>query len=375
MKFITLLFLFLFSFLSFAQEIESRYLSAAHGNYGRDFSQKLSRTEEVLKLAEEVAEKYGVNTKRVSLKNREGKSYSALEISTSGGSLQNKEALRVSRSMFGLSLILSPFDLSSGSNAFFDPNGSKIGVPYEFIMENGIDNSSYLHELYHAGSYQKVLSGKSAPWAGLTKVLKGTYLSSKNKNYYFRFGAVDEIVATSLSLKLDALRLLELQRILPPADFYRSRGEADQILNEVYFSSLIGAALSRQTVDLVDRALSQLGSVQNQSMKLNLGRTSKNINESLFILDSYNWEIVRGHGAAVPEAEGTYFSLYSARKPTNSELKSRLELIKSLAQRSESLFVDIEKSIYVLIEYPDLKKTDIARMQRLSGRPFDLLNR
>jgi hypothetical protein len=375
MKKMIFLLLLLFSFLSFAQTAESEYRSSSRGNFGRTFEERVKRSEDVLAKAERLADEKGISVKKITLKNREGRNYPALQIIPQGSSAQNREAARVGREMSALPLVLSPFDLSSGSAAFFDPNGSKLGVPYEFLLDDGINHSSYLHELYHAGTYQKVLSRRNAPWAGLTRVLNGTYLSTKNTQYYFRFGAVDELVATSLSLKHEVARLIELERTLSSFDFYRSRGEADQLLNSIYQSVLVGKFLSRQTVDLADRALAAISKVQHKAMTLTLGRTSRSITESVFMLDSYNWEIVGGRGTHVAVSEGSYFSLYSATRPTDAALRTRLGELKSLALRSEGLYQEIEKKIYVLIEYPDLKKTDLKGLEALSSGPFHLLDR
>ncbi len=345
------------------------------GNFGRTFEQRLARTNEVLKLAEALADERGISYKKISLKDREGKSYPALQILPQGSSAQNIEASRMSKEMSALPLILSPFDLSSGADAFFDPNGSKLGVPYDFLLENGVRNPSYIHELYHAETYQKVLTRKNAPWAGISKVVKGTYISAKNKEYYFRFGSVDELVATSLSVKLEVEQLLELSRTLSSFDFYKPRGEADQLLNGIYQGILVGEALSRQTIDLVDRALGSLSTAKNNSIKMTLGKTTKTINETVFTLDSYSWEIVNGRGTAVAIKEGTLFSLYSSSAPSQKALETRLESLKAKAMKTEAMYKEMVKKIYVLIEYPDLKKTDLKGLESLAGKPFQLLDK
>lgn len=377
MKKLILLALFVTSSLSFAQTAVDDYRSFWRGNFGRTFEERVKRTNEILDLAVKAADEQGIHYKKISLKNREGKSYPALQIVAQGSSEQNLEAARVARQMFAIPLILSPFDLSSGANAFFDPNGSKIGVPYSFILDGGSKDPSYLHELYHANTYQQVMSGKSPMWAGLTKLNSGagTYLSSQNNQYYFRFGSVDELVATSLSVKLDVEKILELQRVQTPKDFYQSRGEADELLGSIYHSILIGKVLARQTVDLADRALTKLSSVEHKPMSLSLGKTTKTITESVFTLDSYSWEIVGGRGTHVAVKDGTYFSLYSPKAPTASALQARLLELKNRASRVVSLYQAMEKSIYVLIEFPDLKKTDLNSLGSQASAPFDLLNR
>src|SRR5690606_5102788 len=141
----------------------------------------------------------GIFVKKINLKARDGSSYPALEILTHGSSEQNQEARRVSNEMAKIPLIFSPYDLSFGSNAFFDPNGSKIGVPYRFFID-GAQDSSYLHELYHAETYKKVMTGENTIWAGVIQAKDGKQISKTNSSYYFRFASLDEIAATALSV-------------------------------------------------------------------------------------------------------------------------------------------------------------------------------
>ena len=371
---ILILILVLFTTLAFGQVSESTFLGLERQNYGTTFEQKLKKTQEVLVTAEQFAEENGISVSRTNLKNKEGKSYPALVIETRGSSPQNIEAARVARVMSNLPLVLSPLDMSSGSAAFFDPNGSKLGVPYAFFTE-GVNNSSYLHELYHANTYQQILSGKPAPWAGTMRVLNGFFISSKNTSYYFRFASLDEINATALSIKLDADYLAELKRVQTPQDFNRSRGAADNRLISVYQSALAGKYLARQAVDVGTRALAKLSESKTKTAKLTVGTNSKNVFETSFSLESYSHEIVGSRGANGNHAiaDGLSFVMYSSKSPTTAELTKRLQDIISKSTAAEKLFTDVEKNVNILIEYPQIAKTDINALQRAAQLPFKLL--
>ena len=363
------LFLLLFSFLSFAQDLESEFLYQQTRNFGRTFEQRLSVTNEVLLIAEKLADEKGIQTQRTNLKNREGKSYSALVILSQGSSSQNQEAARVSRTMSNLPLVFSPLDLSSGSEAFFDPNGSKLGVPYAFFT-TGATDPSYLHELYHAGTYQKVLSNKNSIWAGVMKVVKGTYISLNNGQYYFRFASLDELSATALSVQLETKVLMELYRTQSPQDFYRSRGTADQAINSIYQTILAGRYLARQAADVATRSLQKLSQAESKTISLNLGGMTKQITEIIFNLDSYDREVAN---RSIVYPNGTIFSMYSPSPMSKDAIQKRLNEIKSRALEAEKMFVELEKKIYVVIEYPSLEKTDLKGLATLANDPFAIL--
>jgi hypothetical protein len=373
MKILLLILLLLLSFVTNAQVSDSELLKYEGRSFGRTFSERIKQTRKVLNLAQKVASEQGISTKVIQLKTLDGQSYPALQISPQGSSLQNREASRVARTMSQLPLILSPYDLSFGSSAFFDPNGSKLGVPYAFLTE-GITNDSYLHELYHAGTYLKVLGNQEALWGGVMKVLKGEYLSTHNTQYYFRFASLDEITATALSIKLNTQALQELQRNLTPAEFNRSRGAADRRLGKIYYSILAGRYLAKQIIDVTTRSLAILNHAKIQPTKLSLGNRTSVIYESNFLLDSFSRKMVNSRGTFVATPEGMSFTLYSATAPNQSHLEKRLLKLRARATTAEKLFSELEKKIYVVIEHPDISRTDVRSLEALAAAPFEVLD-
>lgn len=360
----------LFVQLLFAQtNVEQSFLSYAGKRLSNNTEVQLKESDIILKLAEQIAYERYIEVKLVTLKTKAGLNYKALQILPGNSSPQNQEATRIHNQMNGLPLIFSPFDLGFGSNAFFDPNGSKLGVPYRFFTD-GVKDSSYLHELEHASTYQRVMNNNGTIWAGFMQALKGEALSTKNRSYYFRFAALDEILATAQSVYLDTLTLSKLKRELTPAEFNKSRGEADRTLIEVYFSALAGEALAKQNTDLATRALDGLNSVTITPVSLSLGRSTKSIYSAVFTLDSYEWKMVNGRGSSVPVKDGARLTLYSTQKPTLAQIKKRLEEIIMRSSVAEEAFKDVIKNIYVLIEYPDVSKTNIEALSRYSSKPY-----
>lgn len=360
----------LFVQLLFAQtDLESSFLSSAGRRLGNTTEAQLRESDKILEIAKQIAHERYIEVKEVRLKSNRGVSYKALQILPGTSSPQNKEAARVAQTMSRLPLIFSPYDLGFGSNAFFDSDGSKIGVPYRFLTE-GVANSSYLHELEHASTYQKILSNRPTIWAGVMKLQKGESMSSTNTQYYFRFAALDEILATALSVDLDIKTLSQMKRVQTPQEFNRSRGEAYRTLNEIYFSALAGDYLARQNVDLAQQALRNLDKVAISTGPLALGSSKRTVYAATFILDSSERKIVNGRGAYVPVKEGTSFTLYSSQRPTLEGLRSRLNAIVSKSLAAEKHFKEIVKNIYVLIEYPDPAKTNVDALSRISSKPY-----
>lgn len=356
---------------SFAQVPEQDYKSLISSSFGNSFEQKIKRTEQILEAAALLAKSKGIAVQTVQLKTKQGQTYPALQIASVGLSKQNQEAGRVAQVMGSIPLILSPYDLSFGANAFFDPSGSKIGVPYAFILDQGEKNPSYVHELYHAMTFQKVVSGQDSFWAGIMFVNQGHYISSMNRDYYFRRSALDELVATSLSVKLDMQRLAELQKTLSLKEFNRSQGEAQRVLNEIYFGAVVGRALAKQVGDVTTRALQILPTKKISTMTM--GNNTQAITETTYVLDSYTWEIVAGRGEAVPMKNDMTFTLYSAKPQSAEELNQKLRDMTRLSQQAEELHKKILSRIYVLIEYPDIAKTDVQTLLT-SDHAFDLLD-
>lgn len=364
------------------------FLSLILGAFAQDFSeilyykgrslgstpaQQIAKTQEILQLVKQATDQQGVATEIRSLKDRQGNSYPVMIVLAQNGSELNLEAARVARQMGNLPLIFSPYDLGrSGAAAFFDPDGSKLGVSYDYILGDKLD-PSYVHELYHATTYLNVLSGKSTLWAGLMRVTKGSYMSSTNQQYYNRFAALDEIVATALSLKLDGLRLLELKRISTPQEFNKAHGAAYALLGEVYLSAKAGYYLAKQAKDLAERALKT--TAQATATPLKLGQVGKSLPTTLTLLDSFSWEVVNGRGTTVAQSLGTEFKLYWPTSPTPAAHQARLTEIIRRAAQAEMAFNEAGKCIYVLIEYPDLAKTDYNCLAAKAPVAFGLLDR
>jgi hypothetical protein len=357
----------------FAQNSEQEYKSAISNSFEKEYKDKLVTTEKIIKLAQNYAQDKGIKLESVTLMTRQGQTYPALKISTVGSSKQNKEAARVAQDMSSLPLILSPYDLSFGINAFFDPNGSKLGVPYQFLFEDGLVHPGYLHELYHANTYQKAISGQNSFWAGIMSVNKGQYISAENKNAYFRRAAGDELVATALSTKLTLERLAYLYKTQSLKEFNHYSGEASDLLNELYFEVVTGRYLARQAADVAQRSLTVQPTIQE--IKLSLGDRAYDITETVFKVDSYMWEIVAGKGTSVGLKDDTTFAMYSKNPYTPQEIRENLNRIVAVSRQAEVLFKQIEDLIYVMIEYPDIQKTDMKTLLAQAQSPFDLLDK
>lgn len=368
MKTLLLIVLLLLSFVSWAQTSLSDIPELNYG-FGNSPSSRLGRSEEIVSLTKKIALENGIQTKEIRLSDRKGQSYTALQVLPSGSHSLNKEALRIDRLMSGLPLVFSPYDLSFGSNAFFDPNGSKLGIPYEFFVV-GARSSSYQHELLHAGTYVELIAGRTPEWSGLVKLIKGTSVTDVNQSYYFRFSANDEILATALSIKLDAQILVQMKKSQTPKEFNDFHGKASDTLNEIYFSALAGISLSKQTQSLANSALKNLDKALIFEEALSLGRMKKNITVVEFKLNSYDRSSATSYQAL---AEGTSFKLYFTKRPNTVQIETKLRGMIRKSQTAQSLFTQVEKSIPVLIEYPQIDKADISKILNLSSGPFEAL--
>jgi hypothetical protein len=101
-----------------------------------------------------------------------------------------------------------------------------------------------------------------------------------------------------------------------------------------------------------------------------LGETTKEATETIFKIDSYDKEPAN---RSVAHAKGTIFSLYSSATGNQSSIEKRLNEIRSKALVAEKLFSDLEKKIYVVIEYPRLEKTDLKGLSATAGGPVESL--
>lgn len=367
----SLLLFFLYSSFSWGQVQYSDILYYQGRSLGRTPEAQIAEAEKIIQKVERVTDENGTDVKKSYLMDNKGNRYPVLIVDKTRGHALNEEALRISETMGDLPLIFSPYDLGrSRSNAFFDPDGSKIGVPYGFILGD-VSNSSYLHELYHATTYKDILEGKFNIWAGIMKTSPLQYMSPLNKDYYASFSSLDELPATALSLKLDVINILKLKRSQTPSEFNRSRGEADHLLGSIHLSTVAGKYLARQVADLANRALKSNDT--RTSTALRLGRLKRTVPTSLFKLDSYSWEIIERRGTSVPVKDGTEWKLYWPRHYTKAGLEGRLKELIKRSKAAEAAFEKTEICIDILIEYPRIEKTDFNCLEKNSSLAFELL--
>jgi hypothetical protein len=367
-----LLLLCLFSSSLWAQDF-SEILYYQGRSLGSTPAAQLAKTKEILAALKPVLESQGVETVTKNLKDRAGNSYPVLVILPSSRSALNQEAGQVSSLLNGLPLIFSPYDLGrSGANAFFDPSGEKIGVSYRFILGDFRD-SSYLHELSHAQTYARVMKGAHSLWAGVMELLKGENMSDHNRSYYTRFASVDELPATAYSLFLETNQILDYKRTLSAAEFLKGTEELNQTLREIHHSTKVGQALALQSADLAARALETRPTLETVTLKL--GRSSKEVIATVFLLDSYSRTFVAGRGVTEPQAQGVRYKLYWSTKPTDAQLSQRLTALVKLGQEAYAAFQKTEKCLYVLVEFPDLGKTDYRCLEAQGALAHKILQR
>lgn len=337
---------------------------------GRTPLEQIKKSQEILTKTKNLLDRGGVRTAKVSYKDGAGNAYQALRILPGAESALNEEARRIESELYGLPLVFSPYDLSrSKANAFFDANGSKIGVSYHFIEGNG-DDSSYLHEVQHAMTYRSVLNGRNFLWAGILKAPFGKYISKKNTSYYESFASLDEVIATSLSVMLDSQKLLELRREQSPKEFLQSRGEADSLLNELYYSIRAGKFLAHQVADTAERALSILPQSKMLAVELKLGKEKREIFVTSIKLDSYGREFRNGKGTVVAYPGETEWKLFWPTNYSERELRNRLVKLNRASNELAEKFQTLESCVAILIEYPQIHKTDFQCIEKYARIPF-----
>jgi hypothetical protein len=356
--------------LTFGQsisQIKNNYQQLIQGRFGQ-YDNRLNKTNEIINLAQSIARHYGIQTKIETLHTSSGelKSYPALRILPQGKTASNQEALKLEKNFGGLKLYLSPYDLKrSGSNAFFDPNGSKIGVPYNFIYNEL--SESYWHELGHAKTYQKLINNIDDRYAGVLKLLKGQYLSNRNQHGYFRFSALDEFLMTAYSADLNMQKLYAIYRNTTPREFNSRANE--EILANILFNLETAYYLSLQTIDICERSQIALRNgqykIDTESIKLG-DRLIKNVFAYRFTLDSYERVLDpsrRGTTMLSPIEKGSEITFY-ANSQNNSHLIHRLDHIKSKAQLYAEQTNQLKKMIGVRIMYADIASTDIEALAK-----------
>lgn len=336
-------------------------------SFGGSHAQTVEKTEEILNSIQAISKQ--TSFQKITLKNRSGEPYPALVIVPNQQSALNKEAYRVQQAFAGLPLVISPYDLSKGSAAFFDPSGKMLGVSYRFVLGE-LNDSSYLHELYHATTQMKVIQGQFQLWAGVMKSDSINYMSTMNRDAYARFASLDEIAATALSVKLVSKSLIDLKKSLSDLDFLKSE-EANRLANSLVHSIRSGLSLAKQSKDLAQKALT-LKSIQ-ETVRLSIGNKSNNVLSTVFKMDSYSYEFEAGKGTDVAKPKGTEYRMYWNQNYTPQDLQNRLMAIADKSQQAENALMQLKKCIREVIESVDLKKTDYVCIERSYQNAFGSL--
>jgi len=257
--------------------------------------------------------------------------------------------------------------LPKSTSAFMDPKGAFIGVDHEFILAPKKIPSSVIHETYHAFTFKQVQTLSEDLYAGYYSVSSGSFLSPDNQEYYFRFGSIDEIVATALSAKIDTFKLLTESDL--------SKDEKENLLSEIYFSLNIVERLSRQMINVVNR-LKARNDYSVSQHTLTLGKVSKEISQITFNLESYERDVKPGGGGTYmkPIVNGAKVIFYAI--PTSNKkdyLKTRLEKLQAASEETVNLVRDAKKCVFVVIEYPRLEKSDLECLRAKAPKIFERL--
>lgn len=360
-----------FSITAFAQNVDTSIYEYSIKGPFRSFEDPVSQTREILKLAEVIAKQNGIFVQKEILKNpRNNTQYEVLRVLAQGSSVANREAARVEKEFEGLKLILSPYDLKrSGSEAFFNPDGSSIGVPSDFIYNRL--SEAYWHEIKHAITFQKIIKGREDQYAGLMTVKNGTYLSQSNLASYFRFSSIDEFRATLFSASFDMHNLYENFKNSKGKDFYNESNES--LLTKVYNSLNAGKGLCGQIKDVSLRSIESLNkanyTVAKSTLKLG-SRGKRDIYHFVIKIDSYERELMPGGGRTYLKAieNGAEIHLYSL----TSDIDQIVRRLDKLAREGDDFKREVElilRSIPVRIEFPDLARTQIDSLaQQFSGK-------
>ncbi|RYZ75337.1 MAG: hypothetical protein EOP05_08105 [Proteobacteria bacterium] len=373
MKFAFLLVLLLSSSFALAQTAETDFLKSRFEGGFTTFEKLSEKNARTLKLATALAREKGIEVSLMNLPASEGRTYEALVISPQGSSPQNLEAKRVAEEFSGLPLVFSPMDLSHGSEAYFMADGSHLGVPYAFFTQ-GSANSSYRHELQHATTQNQLIKGESPLWGGVVKLSAGTprtaFVTRKNVEGYSSAAALDEILTTALSAHLETQELMELQSKLPRKEFVKQWGPGREKLASIYRALEAGIALSKQTSDVATRALESLEKVEITDAPLTIGTKTSQLQAAVFKMDAFEY------GSSVkmkPIPFGTIFILYSASRPSEADLKTRLETIRSKSNFAEAYFKAALEKIFKGLVHVEVEKSDLAGLVQLAGEPLKIL--
>jgi hypothetical protein len=295
--------------------------------------------------------------------------YEALEILPARTSGEIGRAVNVWKGLLNnLSFLYVPeVLLPNSTSAFMDPKGSFIGIDHGFILDPTEIPSSVLHETYHAFTYKQLQDQEEDLYAGFYSLSSGSFLSATNQEYYFRFGSLDEIVATALSAHLDSIKLEQGVRL--------SRDQQEELLGRIYFSLNVLDRLSRQLKEVASRLMTNARpSIETTSLRL--GDKVKEVGQISFRTESFSREVKPGGGGTymAPIPDGATVTLYSfSSKISPDALKSRLSKLQIAAGEALDLVQDAKKCIYVVIEYPRLEKSDLECLRLKAPKIYERL--
>lgn len=333
---------------------------------------EIRETDRILGIVETRVTARGTRVRRAQEVDRQGRSYPILVIEPiDNGNAINQEALRIARTMNGLPVIFSPYDMSRGrSAAFFDPAGTKLGVSYAFILGNPTD-SSFQHEVAHAETFRRLLNREPAPWGGLMKLLQGERMSSENHGGYFRFASLDELLTTALSLKRNNEEAQAIRARITPAEFLRHDGPGAEWIGSIAHDVETAIGLARQYADLATRALP--APARTEPLALRLGTVTQNLTQTSFLIDSYRREIIAGRGTDVAVPQGTLLSLYWSVAPTEAAIQARLRMIQTVSNQALVELRETDRCIYRGIELADAGRTNWNCLAERAPRAFNLI--
>lgn len=359
MKKLLLITTLLFSFTLYAQVTDadiSQFYHSASGRFGR-YDDQNEVVKKINDHAIKIAKSKNIEVKKIKFDNIE-----ALKILPSYSSKINQEALRVEREFGGMELIFFVYHLKrGGSNAFFNPDGSVIGVPKEFIL--GEFSESYFHELAHARTYQRIIKGLDDTYAGLYKALEGFQVSRALSGGYARFASLDEFKTTLYSASLSMKKLFDIyNQTQDKKAFYRNRSN-EELLSEILHSLEVGANLSKQVSDIAERVITHLNQSEFElaTTKLRLGSELESSVYSFKVLsDSYSAETA---GRYTIHSKGSLFTFHSLTKD-KTQLIKRLSKLSLEGKKLANEALEIKKLIGLRIMYADLATTDVPKLAK-----------
>ncbi len=333
---------------------------------------QVRESERIIALVESRISARGIRVRRGSEVDRQGRNYPILILEpVENGNPINREVLRISRTMNGLPVIFSPYDLSRGrSAAFFDPAGTKLGVSYAFILGNATD-SSFQHEVAHAETFRRLQANEPAPWGGLMKLLNGERMSLGNSGGYFRFASLDELLTTSLSLKRNNEEAQAIRAHTSRAEFIRHDGPGGEFIQLIAHDIETAIGLARQYIDLLTRALAT--QPRTEPLALRLGTVTRNLTQTSYLLDAYKREIIAGRGTDLPVPQGTLLTLYWSFAPSPAAITARLQTLTNLSNQALAELRETDRCIYRGIELADADRTNWDCLTARAPRAFELL--